>query len=373
VPRIDLDLSIDIERTPRVAQVEGIFDVPEAKRRTASFHFDAPIEDRDWQIGLIKGPSGAGKTSIARHLFGDCIVDGYEWGSGAVVDAFPQSMGIRDVTAALSSVGFSSPPSWTKPFHVLSNGEKFRANLARALVDVRPTIAIDEFTSVVDRTVGKIGSHAVSKAIRRQPGRRLIAITCHDDVTEWLQPDWIIEPHVGGFHWRSVQQRPSIELEIVRCDYSAWKWFAPHHYLDANLAKGARCFAGLIDGQPAGFAALRNFPHPSLKRTQAVSRVVALPDFQGFGLVAHHMMPLIGSVAATNGWRMLTRPAHPALIKTWARSPLWEMVSPPSRAAREGRRAKLRILSRERRVASFRYVGPAHEDRAMARKLWGKT
>ena len=29
----------------------------------------------------------------------------------------------------LGSVGFNSIPSWYKPYHVLSNGEKFRADL----------------------------------------------------------------------------------------------------------------------------------------------------------------------------------------------------------------------------------------------------
>src|SRR5439155_19760773 len=48
----------------------------------------------------------------------------------------------------------------------------------------------DEFTSVVDRTVAQIGSAAVAKTIRRS-GKQLVAASCHYDVIEWLQPDWI--------------------------------------------------------------------------------------------------------------------------------------------------------------------------------------
>jgi ABC-type ATPase with predicted acetyltransferase domain len=49
----------------------------------------------------------------------------------------------------------NSVPSWYKPYQVLSNGEKFRADLARKL---KSNTVIDEFTSVVDRTVAKAAS-----------------------------------------------------------------------------------------------------------------------------------------------------------------------------------------------------------------------
>ena len=110
---------------------------------------------------------------------------------------------------------------------------------------------VDEFTSVVDRTVGRIGASAVAKAVRARPGKRFVAVTCHDDVTDWLQPDWVLEPHVGAFAWRELQRRPKVTLEVIRAEHSAWTWFHPHHYLSADLHKGARCFVGLVDGRPA--------------------------------------------------------------------------------------------------------------------------
>jgi ABC-type molybdenum transport system ATPase subunit/photorepair protein PhrA len=134
MPRVDLTLETGIERTARIAQLEGIFDVPSAEKTRVEFHFDAPYEERPWQVGLIVGPSGAGKSSVARHLFGDAIVSGYDWHpTRSIVDCFGD-LGIRETTAALSSVGFSSPPNWLRPFRVLSNGEQFRATMARALV-----------------------------------------------------------------------------------------------------------------------------------------------------------------------------------------------------------------------------------------------
>src|SRR5262249_38679634 len=141
--------------------------------------------------------------------------------SGAVLDGFPETMEPRDVVALLSCVGFSSPPCWLRPFAVLSTGQQFRATLARLLAEalnerhgmphdagvtagglvatsVAPRVpsqpvVIDEFTSVVDRTVAQVGSHALAKAVR-QHGLRFVAVTCHEDVADWLQPDWEYRP-----------------------------------------------------------------------------------------------------------------------------------------------------------------------------------
>lgn len=373
MPRVDLSLHVDVQRTPRVAQLEGMMDVPRTERATAEYHFDVPIEAKEWQIGLITGPSGAGKTSVAHEMFGDAIVDGYDWDRDrAVIDSFGD-LGIRDVTAALSSVGFSSPPSWLKPFRVLSNGEKFRANLARAIVDPASLIVVDEFTSVVDRTVAKIGSHAVAKALRRIPGKQFVAVSCHDDIVEWLQPDWVLEPHVGAFTWRELRRRPAVELTIKRASYPIWKWFHHHHYLSADLHRAARCFVGYADGRLAAFAGVLPMPHPKRSDLASLSRVVVLPDYQGLGLGAGAFTETIAAVCKTNGKVLCVHPSHPALVKAWARSKLWRMTSPPAFGKPPSRTSTAISMStahaRWRRVAHFQWVGPACADRA-ASQLW---
>lgn len=370
--RVDLDLHVDVVRSGRVAQLEGLMDVPRTEKAVSSYHFDVPLEERPWQIGLVVGPSGAGKSSVARALFGDAIVESYDWqANAAVVDNFGDR-GIREITAALSSVGFSSPPSWLKPFRVLSNGEKFRANMARALLDDRALVVVDEFTSVVDRTVGKIGAHAIAKAVRKTAGKQFVAVTCHDDVAEWLQPDWVLEPHVGAFTWRSLRRRPEVALEVVRTDHAAWRWFAPHHYLSADLHKGARCFMGLVDGRPAAFAGVLHMPHPRRADLSSLSRVVVLPDFQGLGLGAFAFTETIAAICKANGRVLCTHPSHPALVLAWAKSPLWRMTSPPRFQAPPGKTSIVRATThaRHRRVAHFQWVGPACADAALAKALW---
>ena len=290
------------------------------------------------------------------------------------VDGFG-AMSVRDVVGALSSVGFASPPGWLKPYRVLSNGERFRVNLARAIVDARQLVAVDEFSSVVDRQVGRIGAHACAKAVRARPGKRFVAVTCHEDVLEWLQPDWVLEPHIGKFSWREHRRRPSVDLEIVRCDREAWEWFAPHHYLTADLPRGCRCFAGLVDGQLAAFVAVKFFPHPKLKRAWRLSRIVVLPDFQGLGLGAHGLPNTVGAIVRAVGGICIVQTSHPGLIAAWAKSMSWQMTARPhipaslsSSSSRDMQRTSANTQGR--RVASFRYAGKAHPDVEEARRLW---
>ncbi len=128
-----------VVESPRVQQVRGLFDL--AAEKTSRLQWTAaalPIEDRPWNIGLITGPSGCGKSTLARHFWPRETLHSaaLSWPQDrALLDAFPEGASIKDVTALLSAVGFSSPPAWLRPFHVLSTGQQFRVTLARLLAE----------------------------------------------------------------------------------------------------------------------------------------------------------------------------------------------------------------------------------------------
>lgn len=369
MPRVELLKSTPIARTPRVAQIEGIFDLPPSERSEQrwSVNLDLPEE---WSVGLIVGPSGAGKSTVARELFGDALVSGWDWPDGkAVVDGFPRGMGIKDITDLLCSVGFSSPPSWLRPYHVLSNGERFRADLARTLAEQPDFAVVDEFTSVVDRTVAKIGSAAVAKAVRRRGGR-FVAVTCHYDVAEWLEPDWVYEPHIDRMA-RDRLQRPDIALEVARVDKAAWAMFRHHHYLDTSLNSAAVCFCAFWDGRPVAFSAWLAFP--SSRRAWREHRTVCLPDFQGVG-IGNAVSSYLASVIAGRGEIAFSTTSHPGMIRSRQASTLWAMHRSPSftntgghRFNQEKKLSKTRAASRL--TAGFRYVGTALP-RPEAERVW---
>lgn len=74
MPNFDIVKTSEIDKTYRVARVMGDFDV---QQDHCGEHFVGDIELPDaWNIGLIVGNSGTGKTTIARELFGEKLYEG---------------------------------------------------------------------------------------------------------------------------------------------------------------------------------------------------------------------------------------------------------------------------------------------------------
>lgn len=187
MPDFDIVKRSDIDNTFRVSKVMSDFDV---KPEHATEEFCGKIDfPKKWQIGIIVGGSGTGKSTIGRKLFGDLIDDNFEYKAKSVIDDMP-GKDIQEIQKMFYAVGFGSVPSWIKPYNVLSNGEKMRVDLARKMMS-SDFVVFDEYTSVVDRQVAKAMSIAISKAIKQYPNKKFVAIGCHFDVIEFLQPDWI--------------------------------------------------------------------------------------------------------------------------------------------------------------------------------------
>jgi GNAT superfamily N-acetyltransferase/ABC-type lipoprotein export system ATPase subunit len=365
-----LRVSTPIDETPRVLQVRGLFDLAPEKSSVVEWDIDVPLAAQPWRIGLVTGPSGCGKSTIARALFPppalwlDALPDWPERQS--VLDGFPQGMSVKEVTELLGAVGFSSPPAWLRPYRALSTGQRFRCDLARLLAVAQRTpladasgspgtAVCDEFTSVVDRTVAQVGSAAVARAVRSR-GLRFVAVSCHDDVMDWLQPDWVLRPAEGIFTWRSLQRRPTITLETSRCGSQAWKLFAPHHYLSGALGSGATCFLATWDGRPVAFSAWLPFvgAGPLARREH---RTVVLPDFQGVG-IGSAVSDLIASMWKGLGYVARSTTTHPGFKKARLRSPHWRLARGPSLAGgRETGRFRSLRHAHTRLTTGWEYVG----------------
>lgn len=174
MPHFDIIRRTEPKKSFRVATVMGTYDL---QQRNVEEHFIGDIDlPEKWSIGLIVGRSGTGKTTIARELFGDCIIDGFKYTHDNILDDMPKDVATNDIFKAFNACGFSSPPSWLKPYSVLSNGEKMRCDIARAMLECKGKFCFDEFTSVVDRDVAQIASFAIQKAIRKRGG----AIRCRN-------------------------------------------------------------------------------------------------------------------------------------------------------------------------------------------------
>lgn len=285
-------------------------------------------------------------------------------------------MSVKDITLLLSSVGFSSPPAWLRPHHTLSTGEQFRADLARLIATAIATqhqhngagrpIVFDEFTSVVDRTVAKIGSAALARTVRKH-NLQFVAVTCHDDVIEWLQPDWVYTPADDCFAWRSLRRRPNITLEFLRCKASAWQLFAPHHYLSHDIAPMSYCWLVTHQGRPCAFSAWITFfgTGPKARREH---RTVVLPDYQGVG-VGMKVSSTIASMWKALGFKAMSTTTHPAFRAARLKSDDWQMTRAPGVMDSSGDPRMKHATTRM--TAGFAYVGEAMQ-LSFARKLFGE-
>lgn len=356
----------DASSSVRARQVSSMFDVPHSPRSRLEWDVEVPAVEDAWNVGLIVGPSGSGKTSVMRHVYGEPAE--LAWGAASVVDDFAKSLSVQAITEACSSVGFNTIPAWLRPFAVLSNGERFRVDLARRLLELPDPVVVDEFTSVVDRQVAKIGAHAVQKYVRKA-GRKFVAVTCHYDVIDWLQPDWVLDMATQSFTRRLLQRRPPLDAVVGRVPYAAWRKFAPYHYLSADLHRSARCFGLWCGGELVAFCGVMHRVHPRVRDIMGVSRVVTLPDWQGLG-IAFVLLDSIGAAYKATGRRFHNYPAHPSFVRAHDRSPLWKLEKAPGVfSGAQGRGTSRRGSSKQRPCAVFSYQGPALDREAALRVL----
>jgi ABC-type dipeptide/oligopeptide/nickel transport system ATPase subunit len=246
--------------------------------------------DSDFQIGLILGNSGSGKTTLAKKIYGENSFDFQVDYNRPIIDQFPEKMSYDERSNILNSIGLSQVVCWIRPVSTLSNGQKFRAEAALKIAKAdNEVVCIDEWTSVVDRTVAKVMSHSLQKAARKF-NKKFVLCSCHYDVVEWLQPNWIIDCNKQSFENRGLlrqNRNEKLNFEIRSVQKSSWSMFSRYHYLSDKLPGGKIYTFGLFyENQQIGFQCFANYV-PTRKNDIPIyhfNRTVIHPDYVGLGL-----------------------------------------------------------------------------------------
>lgn len=324
----------------------------------------------DWNIGVIYGGSGTGKTTLLKH-FGS--IDNVNFDENKSLISNFDFLEPEESTLLLTSMGLGSVPTWLRPFKCLSNGEQYRAELAYKVGKAKNNdiVLIDEFTSVVDRDVAKSMSNALGKYIKKH-NKKIILASCHFDIMEWLKPDWTYSPLKGRVerHEYARQDRPKVELSIFRCRYEAWNLFKQHHYLTADLNKTAETFILEMNGQFIGFFGILPFPGVGDAKTRRLSRMVILPDFQGLG-IGTKVFNYLCSLYKKEGHQMYVRTVSPALGKFMENNANWIPTSSNGKIPGEDSSGR-KLLKRP--GYSYKYIGEESSDSTdiikMNRQAW---
>lgn len=286
-------------------------------------------------IVLLVGPSGSGKTTalneIARRFSGGCVVGRVGFPSElAIVDRVAAGEPLSDALSILTACGLGEAGLWIRPFDALSDGEKFRARLARAVAlqsrggAVGP-ILCDEFCSTLHRRAAK----SISFNLRKLTTQRnlTVVLACpHEDVIDDLQPDVVVRFRGGGRceveqpavrRKRAVSFRRRLRIEPGRkADYDA---FAAMHYRATDELGFVDKVFVLRDGAGGDLLGIVVYSHGPLElslRNRATGgwfsrrpdrvnrslrilrRLVIHPDVRGCGLghdLVRKTMPMLGT------------------------------------------------------------------------------
>ena len=278
----------------------------------------------DWNIIVVFGGSGSGKTSILKNIgeikkpnfkSGIALISNFDW------------LDPKDATHLLTSVGLSSVPTWLRPFETLSNGEQYRATIAYLIskAEDNEIILIDEFTSVVNRDVAKSMSFAIQKYIRRN-NKKVIFASCHYDIFEWLMPDYVLSPEKGGTLERGEwlrQGRPNIELSVYRCKPKVWDLFKKHHYLTEEVNEAYIFLLFELNNKPIAINVMGiQVGKTDCFKSYRESRIVVLPDYQGMG-IGSKISEFCASISKFSKSNYYTKTSNPALGEFRNKSKYW--------------------------------------------------
>lgn len=288
--------------------------------------------DQPFNVGLIVGSSGSGKTTLAKRVFGEECFKKIIREDVPIIDQLPEGLSYDDCAQILAGVGLTSVPCWIRPVYTLSNGQRARAEAALAMVSSSDMVVIDEWTSVVDRTVAKVMSHCVQKMARKTQ-KQIVLLSCHYDVIEWLNPDWIIDCNKQEFiDRRSLpgdqrQRSEKLHFGIKEVDKSCWPYFSKYHYLTDRLPGGRLFLYGLFNGaDQVGFQCFANYV-PTRRGTVPIyhsNRTVIHPDYAGMGL-GIMLINETSRLMKLNGFKVMAKFSSTPIYRSMIKNPAWKL------------------------------------------------
>lgn len=290
------------------------------------------IESRPGTITALVGPSGSGKSSVLQAIadqIGQAVWVGREKldKRSSIIDLVAPRRPLATAMRILTACGLGEPRLWVRSADDLSDGERFRAALARAIgravgCSAPAPIFCDEFTAILHRRLARALAHNLRKLVSRT-GLTLFVASSQEDLLNDLQPDQLVrlggptprvETHFPRPRRLSLHRRMVVEPGSVR-DYCLFS--AMHYRHRDGLGFVDKVF--LLREQPGGEAlGILVFAHGAMELTlrnratggrfvrnlrrlnrelRVLRRLVMHPDVRGCGLghvFVRRTLPLVG-------------------------------------------------------------------------------
>lgn len=288
---IDVKLQSEMFTNFRCQVAANSLDIDIKKKSIHHLHIEGINIPESWNVGLVYGSSGSGKTTLIKEIFGERIFETMLKQQEPIINQFPENYTYEECAMMLNGIGLNTVPCWIRPVNTLSNGQKARAEAALLMSQDKEIICVDEWTSVVDRTVAKAMSFCIGKYAKKN-NKKIILCSCHYDVIEWLKPDWLIDCNKQAFELPKSNnffftERDKLEFEIREIGRESWRYFSKYHYLSDKLPGGQIYLYGLFHNfNQIGFQCFANYV-PTRKGNAPIfhsNRTVIHPDYNGLGL-----------------------------------------------------------------------------------------
>ena len=101
-----------------------------------------------------------------------------------------------------------------------------------------------------------------------------------------------------------VQRGEKLEFKVTRTTKHAWNFYKKYHYLTESIGTG-HYYEMTLNNKKVGFLVIARFPHPQAKDIMTISRIVIVPEFQGFG-IGIKFMNLISDLYKSDRIRITT-------------------------------------------------------------------
>lgn len=188
----DIRFKTRIERTPRVLQVAEAFGIGLAEKSFVVYD-NLRLDVRDGDVVYILGQSGSGKSLLLRALAEAmeaegkkvCRLDDVVLEDAPLIEQV--GSGMAEATMLLAQAGISDAYLYLMKPSQLSDGQRYRARLAKVLQSDATVWVADEFGAVLDRVTAKVVAFSVGRAARKA-GATLLVATTHEDLIEELAP-----------------------------------------------------------------------------------------------------------------------------------------------------------------------------------------